>query len=215
MENFQELREAIYEGDAEKALAITEQALEENISAKVILNEGLIKGMDRVGEDFRSGELFVPEVLVSAKAMKEAMEVLRPLFAEAGVEPVGKVVIGTVKGDLHDIGKNLVAMMLEGGGLEVHDLGVDIPPEKFIEAVKTVRPEILGMSALLTTTMANMKVTIKALEEAGLREQVKIMVGGAPVTPKFSQEIGADRFAPDASSAVIQAKELLSAMAPV
>jgi 5-methyltetrahydrofolate--homocysteine methyltransferase len=160
--------------------------------------------------DFRSGELFVPEVLIAARAMKAGMEILRPLFVESGIEPVGRVLLGTVKGDLHDIGKNLVGMMLEGGGFEVIDLGVDVTADKFVEAIKAQKPDLVGMSALLTTTMVMMKGTIEAIAAAGLRDSVRIMVGGAPVTEEFAQDIGADAFGADASLAVIRAKELMA-----
>jgi len=174
-----------------------------------VLKGGLLAGMDQVGVDFRDGELFVPEVLVAARAMHAGMDVLRPLLAEGDVPLAGKVVVGTVEGDLHDIGKNLVAMMLEGGGFEIVDLGADISPDKFIEAVKMEQPQLIGLSALLTTTMPAMKRTIDALVEAGLREQVKVMVGGAPVTRAFADEIGADGYAPDAASAVELARSLV------
>jgi 5-methyltetrahydrofolate--homocysteine methyltransferase len=169
----------------------------------------LISGMDRVGRDFKAGELFVPEVLVAARAMHAGMAVLRPLLAETGVPRVGTYVIGTVQGDLHDIGKNLVRMMLEGAGFEVIDLGTDVAPERFVTAVKEHRPQIVGMSALLTTTMVRMRDTIEALEAAGLREAVKIMVGGAPLTAAYAEQIGADAYAPDAATAVEVARSLI------
>ncbi len=204
-----QLAEALYNGEAEKVAELTRKALEQGFSPEEILNKGLIAGMDRVGKDFRDGVLFVPEVLIAAYAMKAGMQVLRPLLAESAISGLGTFVIGTVKGDLHDIGKNLVAMMMEGAGFKVVDLGVDTPPEKFIEAIKNHNPQILGMSALLTTTMVEMKRVIEALREAGLREKVKVMVGGAPVTQEYADEIGADGYAPNASLAVEKAKELL------
>ena len=204
-----EIAEALYNGEAEKVAELTRKALEEGLSPEEILNKGLIAGMDRVGKDFRDGILFVPEVLIAAHAMKAGMQILRPLLTESAISGLGTFVIGTVKGDLHDIGKNLVAMMMEGAGFKVVDLGVDTPPEKFIEAIKNHKPQLLGMSALLTTTMVEMKRVIEALREAGLRDKVKVMVGGAPVTQEYADEIGADGYAPNASLAVEKAKELL------
>jgi len=203
------IAEALYNGEAEKVAELTRKALEEGLSPEEILNKGLIAGMDRVGRDFRDGILFVPEVLIAAQAMKAGMQILRPLLTESAISGLGTFVIGTVKGDLHDIGKNLVAMMMEGAGFKVVDLGVDTPPEKFIEAIKNHKPQLLGMSALLTTTMVEMKRVIEALREAGLRDKVKVMVGGAPVTQEYADEIGADGYAPNASLAVEKAKELL------
>ena len=203
------IAEALYNGEAEKVAELTRKALEEGLSPEEILNKGLIAGMDRVGKDFRDGILFVPEVLIAAHAMKAGMQILRPLLTESAISGLGTFVIGTVKGDLHDIGKNLVAMMMEGAGFKVVDLGVDTPPEKFIEAIKNHKPQLLGMSALLTTTMVEMKRVIEALREAGLRDKVKVMVGGAPVTQEYADEIGADGYAPNASLAVEKAKELL------
>jgi len=204
-----EIAQALYNGEAEKVAELTRKALEEGLSPEEILNKGLIAGMDRVGRDFRDGILFVPEVLIAAQAMKAGMQILRPLLTESAISGLGTFVIGTVKGDLHDIGKNLVAMMMEGAGFKVVDLGVDTPPEKFIEAIKNHKPQLLGMSALLTTTMVEMKRVIEALREAGLRDKVKVMVGGAPVTQEYADEIGADGYAPNASLAVEKAKELL------
>jgi 5-methyltetrahydrofolate--homocysteine methyltransferase len=180
------------------------------MSAQEILNDGLIAGMDEVGKDFRAGDLFIPEVLMSAKAMHAGMAVLRPLLAESGALSPAKIVIGTVTGDLHDIGKNLVGMMLEGAGFEIIDLGTDVSPEKFVEAVRAEGADLVGMSALLTTTMPSMKATIEALTEAGLRDRVKVIVGGAPVTASFAEEIGADAYAPDAASAVDTARSLVA-----
>jgi len=206
----EDLKSALYKGDADVAAALTQRGLEEGMSAETLLSKGLIAGMDRVGVDFRSGVLFVPEVLIAARAMKAALEILRPLFAESGIEPVGRVVLGTVQGDLHDIGKNLVGMMLEGAGFEVHDLGVDVAPGKFVEAVKAKKPDLVGLSALLTTTMTMMQTTIDALTEAGIRDQCRVIVGGAPLTEDFALGIGADAYGADASLAVVRAKELLA-----
>jgi 5-methyltetrahydrofolate--homocysteine methyltransferase len=205
------LKEAVIVGNANAVKELTEKALAENIPAKTILDDALIPGMMVVGEKFKNNEYYVPEVLIAARAMYAALDLLRPILSQSDVEPIGTVVIGTVKGDLHDIGKNLVRMMLEGGGFRVIDLGVDVAPEKFIEAIKEHNAQILAMSALLTTTMPSMKVTIDALKEAGLRDKVKVMVGGAPVTQQWADEIGADGYAPDAASAVDKAKELISA----
>jgi len=200
----------LYDGDMVAVEAATRKALDEGMSPKEILDNGLIAGMDIVGVDFKAGDLFIPEVLLCARAMHAGMEILRPLLAEAGVPAQGKLVIGTVDGDLHDIGKNLVAMMFQGAGFEVIDLGVDVSPEAFVEAAREQNADLVGMSALLTTTMPAMKVTIEALTEAGLRDQVKILIGGAPVTAKYAEDIGADSFAPDAGSAVETARNLLA-----
>ncbi|GAB4565486.1 MAG: corrinoid protein [Anaerolineae bacterium] len=204
------LTEAVIVGNAPKTKELTQQALEAGVSPGRILQEGLIPGMAEVGRRFENREYYVPELLIAARAMQGALEVLRPLLAESGeVEPLGKVVIGTVRGDLHDIGKNLVAMLLEGAGFEVKDLGIDVSPEKFVEAVKAGDCDILAMSALLTTTMPNMKATIDALKEAGLRDKVKIMIGGAPITQEYADQIGADGYGEDANQAVRVAKKLL------
>ena len=204
----QEIATNLYNGEDEKVAQLVQKALDDGMTPQEVLNDGLIAGMDVVGRDFKAGDLFVPEVLIAARAMQAGMDVLRPLLAQADVPTVGRYVIGTVEGDLHDIGKNLVKMMLEGAGFEVIDLGVDVEPGAFIEAVREHQPKVIGMSALLTTTMVNMKATIEALEEAGLRESVKIMVGGAPVTAAFAEEIGADAYAPDAPTAVEVARKL-------
>ena len=201
----------VIEGNFADMVDKTNAALEEGLAAEDILNKGLMPGMDHVGVEFKAGNMFVPEVLRSAKAMQEAMNIIRPLLAEADAETSGKVLLGTVKGDLHDIGKNLVGMMCEGAGFEVVDLGKDVEPETFVEAVKEHKPTILGMSALLTTTMNNMKSVIEAAEEAGIKDSVKIVIGGAPVTDEFAQQIGADGFAPDASSAVRLVQGLVGA----
>lgn len=203
------LKEAVIVGNAPAAKQLTEKALAANIPAKQILDEALIPGMMVVGEKFKNNEYYVPEVLIAARAMYSALDIIRPILSQSEVETKGTVVIGTVKGDLHDIGKNLVRMMLEGGGFNVIDLGVDVAPEKFIEAINEHNAQLLAMSALLTTTMPSMKLTIDALKEAGLREKVKVIVGGAPVTQQWADEIGADGYAPDAASAVDKAKELL------
>lgn len=208
MADLQALAQAIINGKAPEAKALTESALAEGVSAAEVLNNGLVAGMNVVGEKFKNNEFYVPEVLIAARAMKNAMEVLRPQLAKSGVEPKGKVAIGTVRGDLHDIGKNLVAMMLEGAGFEIHDLGVDVKPEQFVEAAKN-GADIIAMSALLTTTMPAMKDTIEALKSEGVREKTCVMIGGAPVTQNYCDEIGADGYAPDAASAVDKAKELL------
>lgn len=198
----------LYNGEDETVAALVQKALDQGMVAEEVLAGGLIAGMDEVGRDFKAGDLFVPEVLIAARAMHAGMDVLRPLLAEGDVSSAGTYVIGTVQGDLHDIGKNLVKMMLEGAGFETIDVGTDADPAAFVDAVREHQPQVVGMSALLTTTMVNMKTTIEALTEAGLRDSVKIMIGGAPVTPAFAQEIGADAYAPDAASAVEIAREL-------
>jgi 5-methyltetrahydrofolate--homocysteine methyltransferase len=208
-DTLQQLAEKLYDGSAPDVAALVQQALDEGMGPGEVLTGGLVVGMDAVGRDFKAGELFVPEVLIAARAMHAGMDILKPLLAESDVQSAGKYIVGTVKGDLHDIGKNLVRMMIEGGGFEVIDLGVDVSPEGFVDAVRDNEPDILGMSALLTTTMTNMKGVIEALEEAGLRDSVKIMIGGAPVTDAYAQEIGADGYAPDAASAVDVARELM------
>jgi len=203
------LSTAVIEGNFNDTPEITKTALDEGLKPDVILNQGLMPGMDYVGVEFKAGNMFVPEVLRSARAMQASMDIVRPLLIETGVELVGKIVIGTVKGDLHDIGKNLVGMMCEGAGFEIIDLGKDIAPEDFVAAVKEHSPKILGMSALLTTTMRSMEQTIKALEEAGIRDSVKIIIGGAPVTQSFSNQIGADGYAANAASASDMAKQFI------
>jgi len=210
MADLKALAEAIINGNAPRARELTQQALDEKVHPKKIIDEGFIAGMAVVGDRFKKNEFYVPEVLIAARAMKNSMELLRPLLAESGVEPVARVAIGTVKGDLHDIGKNLVMMMMEGAGFEIVDLGVDVPPEKFVETVKEGKVNLVGMSALLTTTMPAMKDTIEALKAAGVRNKVKVMIGGAPITKSYADEIGADGYGPDAASAVDTAKELLA-----
>lgn len=207
--DFEALAKAIIEGKANDALDMTESALTEGVNPGDILNNGLVAGMSVVGEKFKNNEFYVPEVLIAARAMKTAMELLRPQLAGSGVKPRGKVAIGTVRGDLHDIGKNLVAMMLEGAGFEINDLGVDVKPEKFVEAVKD-GSDVLALSALLTTTMPAMRETIQALEAEGIRDKACVMIGGAPVTQNYADEIGADGYAPDAASAVDTTKKLLN-----
>ena len=204
------IAEALIEGDAPRVKRLTEQALEEGIPPIDVVNSGLVKGMDVVGEKFRVMEISVPEVLISARAMHTGLEILKPLLSEHNVEPCGTFMIGTVKGDIHDIGKNLVCMLMEGAGFKVIDLGVDIPPQTFVEEVREKTPDIVGMSALLTVTMQEMAEIIKAIKKAGLRDTVKIMVGGAPVTQEFSDTIGADAYGEDARDAVEKAKALLS-----
>jgi 5-methyltetrahydrofolate--homocysteine methyltransferase len=199
---------AVLDGNAPAAKAGVEKALAAGVAAEVILKEGLIGAMAEVGRLFEENEYFVPEMLVSARAMQNGLAVIKPYLAESGAKPTGKAIVGTVKGDLHDIGKNLVAMMLEGAGFEVIDLGTDVTPEKFVKGVLEHKPQIVGMSALLTTTMPSMSTTVKALQEAGVRDQVKVMIGGAPLTDAFARQIGADGYAPDASSAVRMAKSL-------
>ncbi len=210
MADLQALADALIRGDRDTTAQLTQQAIDEGVLPQDILNKGLIAGMAVVGERFKNNEFYVPEVLIAARAMHAGMDLIKPLVTEADIQPVGKAAIGTVKGDLHDIGKNLVAMMLEGNGFEVNDLGVDVTPEKFVEAVGA-GAQLICLSALLTTTMPSMKDTISALQEAGKRGQVKVLIGGAPVTQNYADEIGADGYAPDAASAVDAAKELLGA----
>jgi 5-methyltetrahydrofolate--homocysteine methyltransferase len=212
MADLQAIAENIIKGQAPKVQELVKQALEEKIPVREILHEGLIAGMDVVGEKFKNNEFYVPEVLIAARAMKQGMELIRPQLIEEKVEPLGKAAIGTVKGDLHDIGKNLVAMMLEGAGFEVIDLGIDVSPEKFIDAVKTKGAQLICMSALLTTTMPSMQTTVEAVKEAGLSGSVGVMIGGAPVTQAYADQIGADGYAPDAASATEIAKKLIEAM---
>ena len=206
----QQIASNLYNGEDGEVTVLVQKALDQGLPPGTILSGGLIAGMDEVGRDFKAGDLFVPEVLIAARAMHAGMNVLRPLLSQAEAAGAGKFVIGTVKGDLHDIGKNLVKMMLEGAGFETIDLGTDVAPAAFVAAVRDHRPDLVGMSALLTTTMTQMKTTVEALEEAGLRSSVKIMVGGAPVTAAFATQIGADAYAPDAASAVDIARTLAS-----
>ena len=209
MAQFKELSEAIISGNRVKAVELTEAALGEGIPAKKVLDEGLIPGMAVVGVKFKNCEFYVPEVLVAARAMSASMEKLRQQLVDEKVEPIGRVAIGTVRGDLHDIGKNLVAMMLEGAGFEIIDLGVDCSPDVFVNAVKEKKASVIALSALLTTTMPAMQDTVEALEAAGIRDKVKVIIGGAPVTQKFAEQIGADGYAADAASGVDIAKSVL------
>lgn len=210
MADLSAITQAVISGDRDQVTRLVQSAISENMTPKDILNEGLIKGMDTVGERMQDGEMFIPEVLMSAKAMSAAVTILKPLLGAGETTEYGKVVIGTVKGDLHDIGKNLVSMMLESAGFEITDLGVDVSPEQFVQAVKEHQAQVVGLSALLTTTMPMMQATINALTESGLRSQVKVFIGGAPVTQKFADEIGADGYAPDAGSASKLAKQLVA-----
>ncbi len=204
MQDLKPLSEAILNGDLNTAKTTTAQALAEGGEPLRIVQDWMMPAMTEAGRRFETGEYFVPELLLAARAMKGALELARPRLAASGVPPVGRVVLGTVQGDLHDIGKNLVAAMLEGGGYEVIDLGVDVKPERFIAAIKDKQPNLVAMSALLTTTMRAMKTTIDALEKAGVRQQVKVLIGGAPVTPDYAAEIGADGFS-DSAAGVVEA----------
>ena len=209
MSVLEDLKENVIAGNESKVLEYTQKALEEGVGLEKILNDGFIPAMDVVGSRFQANEIYVPEMLISAKAMKAGMKILEPLLTKAGIEPIGKVVIGTVKGDLHDIGKNLVSMMLEGAGFEVIDAGVDVSAQKFMDLVKENNANILGLSALLTTTMVEIKNVIDAFKENGLRDDLKIIVGGAPVNADYAKEIGADGYSPDAASAADLAKGLI------
>jgi len=209
MANMKAIAEALFKGDRNKVVELTKKALAEKAAPEQILNEGLITGMDQVGAKFKANEIYVPEVLIAARAMHGAMDVLEPELKKAGVKPVATVVLGTVKGDLHDIGKNLVGMMLTGGGLKVVDVGTDVGAQKFVEACKSENAAVCAMSALLTTTMPQMAEVVKTLKEAGIK--VKTIIGGAPVTQSYADEIGADGYAPDAASAVDITKKLIGA----
>lgn len=204
------LKQAIVDGNHKQAVAYTNQLIESGAEPQSILNDGLIAGMSEVGELFKQGEYFVPEMLIAARAMKSSLEVLRPRLVDSGIQPIGTIVLGTVRGDLHDIGKNLTGMFLEGAGFKVVDLGVDVTAEKFIAAIKENSAELLGMSALLTTTMTYTADVIKALDTEGLRGKVKVIVGGAPITEEWAKQIGADAFALDAASGADRCKELLN-----
>ncbi|UCC39670.1 MAG: corrinoid protein [Candidatus Aminicenantes bacterium] len=206
---FEQIADEVQKGNSDSVEELTKRALAQDISAEDLLNKGLVSGMNIVSEKFKNNEIFIPEVLISAKSMYSGLGIIKPLLAESNVKSKGKVVIGTVKGDLHDIGKNIVAMLLQGAGFDVVDLGADVPKEKFLEFVKKERADILGMSALLTTTMIYMKETIELLKNAGLRENVKVIIGGAPVTESYAAQIDADGYAPDAASAVDLTKKLL------
>ena len=210
MADFEKMADAVISGNQDTVVELTEKAVDEGVNPNEIIENGLINGMNVVGKRFKAGDMFVPEVLMSAKAMKAGMNIVKPLLVEGERSAAGKVLLGTVSGDLHDIGKNLVGMLMESGGLEIVNLGTDIDPAEFAEKVREHKPDVLGMSALLTTTMLSMRDTIEVLEEEGLRDDVKIMVGGAPVTQEFADEIGADGWAPDAASAKDLAFELLN-----
>jgi 5-methyltetrahydrofolate--homocysteine methyltransferase len=203
------LSEALQKMDIQGVKKLTEEAIAAGMDPQKILSDGLIAGMDVAGGKFKRNEIFIPEMLVIAKAMHEALAILKPKLIEVGAEPVGKAVVGTVKGDVHDIGKNMFGMMLEGAGLEVIDLGYDVPPEKFVEAIKNETPQVLGMSALLSTTMVELPVVIDALKEAGIRDKVKVIVGGAPVTQQYADDIGADGYGDDAASGAEVARRLI------
>ncbi len=211
MHDFSSLREAVLTGSAPGAVGAARQALEAGVDPVDLVNQAIGPAMDEVGRLYEAGEYFVPELLLSARATKEVFQVIRPLLAQKGAKPTGRVVLGTVQGDLHDIGKNLVAAMLEGSGFEVIDLGVNVTPEKFVSAVKEKQPHVVGLSALLTTTMPAMKATIEVFRSAGIREQVKVMIGGAPITPAFAESIGADGYGDSAATAVDLARRLVRA----
>ena len=209
MDDFKALSDAVIKGDIKTALAETQKAMDAGSNVNDILNKGLIATMDEIGERFSKGLIYVPQMLRSAKTMKECTKLLEPFFQEGDVISKGKVLIGTVKGDLHDIGKNLVSMMMGGAGFTIIDLGVDVPSAKFVQQAQEVEPDIVAMSALLSTTMPAMLETIEALQKAGLRDKVKVMIGGAPVTERYAQKVKADSYASDAGSAVSKAKNLL------
>ena len=209
MSDVKTLIEAVVKGDIQTALTVTQELVDAGSMAQEILDQGLIAAMDHVGEMFSKGQMFVPQMLRSAKAMQECVKLIKPQFQKEDLISKGKVVIGTVKADLHDIGKNLVAMMMEGAGFVITDLGVDVAPDKFVQKVQEIEPDILAMSALLSTTMPSMRETIEKLKKAGIKDNVRVMIGGAPVTSSFAREIMADGYAPDAGSAVLEAKKLL------
>jgi len=211
MEYLKQLHDAIIDGNAPVARKVTEQALADKLDPQMLVQQYMIPAMAEVGRRYEAGDYFVPELLIAARAMKGSLELLRPLLAAGGAQPAGRVAIGTVKGDLHDIGKNLVAAMLEGAGYEIIDLGVDVPPDRFISAVKEKKADFIAMSALLTTTMTSMKTTIDAIKAAGIRSQVRIMIGGAPVTQKYADEIGADGYSSNANGAVALVRKLQAA----
>jgi len=208
MVNAEKFYKAISQGKRDEVKMLTQEALNSGEKAEAILNEGLLPAMEQVGIQFKNNEIYIPEVLIAARAMHSGMGILKPILSKSVTHQAVKVIVGTVKGDLHDIGKNLVVMMLEGGGFEAVDLGIDVPADKFVEAIKKHQPKVVGMSALLTTTMREMKNTLEAIQEAGLRKQVKVIIGGAPVTERYAKEIGADGYAPDAASAVDLVKSL-------
>ena len=211
MADYSALKEAVIEGNASQAKALTQAAIDSGAAAQEVLDSALIPAMDTVGEKFSAREFYIPEMLIAARAMQAGLAILKPLLLAAESKSRGKVVLGTVKGDLHDIGKNLVGMMLQGGGFDVVDLGTDVKPARFVEAVESEKPDLVMMSALLTTTMTAMKETVAALTEAGLRGSVRVGIGGAPVTQRFADEIGADFYAPDATGAASKAKEFVTA----
>jgi len=211
MVDLKQIADNLIKGKAPEVKQLVQKAIDEGEDVEKVLNEGLVAGMSVVGVKFKANEFYVPEVLIAARAMKAGMEILRPILADKNIKGVGTVVLGTARGDLHDIGKNLVAMMLEGAGFEIIDLGVDVSPEKFIETAKEKKADLIGLSALLTTTMPSMKDVVKAMGESSLKDKVKVMIGGAPVTQSYADEIGADGYAPDAASAVDEAKQLLGA----
>jgi len=211
MEDLKKLYDAILVGNAKVAKEITEKAIAEGVDPQALVQQHMIPAMDEVGRRYEANEYFVPELLIAARAMKASLGLIRPLLAAKGAEPAGRVVVGTVKGDLHDIGKNLVAAMLEGAGFEVIDLGVDVTPEKFINAAKEKKAHVIAMSALLTTTMSSMKTTVEAMKAAGVRNNFKVMIGGAPVTQKYADEIGADGYSSNANGAVALARKLVAA----
>ena len=211
MPDLKQLYESVASGDAKATQAITQQALADGVDPLKLVNDYMVPAMDEVGRRFEANEYFVPELLISARAMKAALELIRPLLTARGDQPLGRVAIGTVKGDLHDIGKNLVGSLLEGGGFEVIDLGVNVTPEKFIATINEKKANIIAMSALLTTTMPSMKTTIDALKQAGVREKVKVLIGGAPITQKYADEIGADGYSENAVGAVALAKKAVTA----
>lgn len=208
-----EMNTSIIEGDRDKVEELTRRALEQGIEVKAILNEGMIGAMDVVGQRFESGEMFIPEMIVAGEAMTRGLNILRPLFKESGIKPQGTVVIGTVKGDVHSIGKSLASMMMEGAGFKIIDLGVNVSPEQFVNSAREEGAQLVGMSALLTTTMPLMKATIDALKEAGLLDKVKTLIGGAPITQEYADKIGADGYGPDAATGVKKAKELVQVLA--
>ncbi|OGP87890.1 MAG: methyltransferase [Deltaproteobacteria bacterium RBG_16_47_11] len=201
---------AISQGNMDEVKKLTQAALDGGEMAETILKDGLLPAMEQIGIKFKNNEIYIPEVLIAARAMHAGMAILKPILSKSTATQAVKVIVGTVKGDLHDIGKNLVVMMLEGGGFEAIDIGVDVPPDKFVEAIKKHQPRVVGMSALLTTTMREMKNTLEAIQEAGLRKQVKAIIGGAPITDRYAKEIGADGYAPDAATAVDLVKSLIA-----
>jgi len=207
--DLKEIADNLIKGKAPEVKELVQRAIDEGEDVEKVLNEGLVAGMSVVGAKFKANEFYVPEVLIAARAMKAGMGILRPILADKNIKGVGRVVLGTARGDLHDIGKNLVAMMLEGAGFEIIDLGVDVSPEKFIETAREKKADLVGLSALLTTTMPSMKDVVKAVGDSDLKSKVKVFIGGAPVTQSYADEIGADGYAPDAASAVDEAKQLL------